>query len=226
MAVPTSPTLISELRFGSFLVYSPHGTSTVSQNSRTVCYSMKQDSGGAIAQLVERLRKDFASTPLGEVLGPEVTIIPAPRSTPLVAGALWPARRIADELVKRQLGAEVLPIVTRTKPVAKSSAAPRGERTTIAQHLDSLGLEPLLENANRITIVDDVVTKGRMLLAMATLLSTRFPNAELRAFGLIRTMGLQPDVDRIVSPCVGVIRRQGGDADRIDDAGQAQGTLF
>jgi hypothetical protein len=57
-----------------------------------------------------------------------------------------------------------------------------------------------------------------MLLATATLLAERFPEAELRAFALIRTMGLQPDVDKILTPCVGVIRRNASnDAVRQDD---------
>jgi hypothetical protein len=226
MADLTSPTSSSDLRFGSFLVYSPRGTSPVSRNSRAVCYGVKLDSGEVIARVIQRLLTDFPSTNLHEVLGPAVTLVPAPRSAPLVEGALWPARRIADELVKRGLGAGVVPIVTRTNPVQKSSQAQPGERTTIDEHLDSLGLESLLVNPNRITIIDDVVTKDRMFLAMATLLARRFPTADLRAFALIRTLGLQPDVQKIVAPCVGVIRRQGQDADRVDDVPEVPITLF
>ena len=78
------------------------------------------------------------------------------------------------------------------------------------------------EDPKRVIIVDDVVTKGRMFLATATLLAERFPSAELRAFALIRTMGLEPDVEKIVAPCVGVIKRgYWNDADRQDDVAEA-----
>ena len=143
MAEQTSPTLISELRFGSFLAYSPRGHPSVSRKSRDVCYRMKNDTEDAIAQFVARLKAEFR-TALNEILGPTVTLVPVPRSTPLVEGALWPARRIADELVKQGLGDAVLPIVTRVRPVAKSSHAAPGERPTVEQHIESLILEPLL----------------------------------------------------------------------------------
>jgi predicted amidophosphoribosyltransferase len=227
MAEQTSPSLLSELRFGSFLAYSPRGQSDVSRNSRDICYRMKNDTAGAIAQFVARLKEEFAKTALNEILGPNVTLVPVPRSTPLVEGALWPARRIAEELVKQGLGAEVLPIVARARPVAKSSHAGPGERPTIAQHIESLILEPLLSNPARIAIVDDVVTKERTLLATGSHLRQRFPAADIRAFALIRTKGLQPDIDKILEPCVGmIVRDPWGDADRYEAVAQVPKDLF
>ena len=111
-----------------------------------------------------------------------------------------------------------MPIVKRAKAVPKSSHAAAGDRATVEQHIDSLELKSLLSNPKRVTPVDDVVTKGRMLLATVTLLEDRFPKAQLGAFALIRTMGVQPDVAKIVEPCVGYIRRnQWNDANREEN---------
>ena len=218
MDEPTSQASISELRFGPFLVYSPRGQSEISKRSKTVCLQIKQDTNDMIARAIARLASDFSRTGLSEVLGPDVTLVPAPRSTPLVEGALWPGHRIASELVKAGLGREILPIVKRTAPVSKSATAAPGERPSVDEHLATLELEPLLANPSRVAIVDDVITKGRTLLATATRLAERFPHADIRAFALVRTMGLQPDVEKILTPCVGVIRRNGwNDAVRQDD---------
>jgi orotate phosphoribosyltransferase len=78
-------------------------------------------------------------------------------------------------------------------------------------------IEPLLEEwpgPRRIVLVDDVVTKGRTLLAAAARMRDAFPDVDIRAFALVRTMGLVSGVARLLDPCVGEIRWEGGDAYR------------
>jgi len=62
--------------------------------------------------------------------------------------------------------------------------------------------------------VDDVITKGRTLLAAAIRVREAFPGAQVRAFALVRTMGLVPDIGRLLAPCKGVISWVGNDAHR------------
>jgi predicted amidophosphoribosyltransferase len=79
---------------------------------------------------------------------------------------------------------------------------------------DSMRVNRPVERPDRITIVDDVVTKGATLLAGASLLREAFPDTEVRVFALVRTRGLVSEIDRIVDPVVGTIRNRCGGADR------------
>jgi len=68
----------------------------------------------------------------------------------------------------------------------------------------------------KVLLVDDIVTKGCTLLACSSRVQEAFPDAEIPAFamlrtmGLVRTMGLGPDIERIVDPCVGLITAEFG----------------
>ncbi len=208
------PGLLSEVPFAAFLAYSPRGQSEISKKSRSVRDAVKRDAGTFLSLAAQRLKESVDEAWLGAFLGPGVTLVPAPRSAPLVAGALWPASRVCEELVKLGLGREVLSCLERKEAVAKSAYAGRGERPTVQRHLETISLEPALLAPGDITVVDDFITKGRTLLACASLVKAYFPEATVRVFALVRTMGLQPDVERIIDSCVGVVRLKSGDAER------------
>lgn len=63
-------------------------------------------------------------------------------------------------------------------------------------------------------LVDDVITKGRTILATAARLHEIFPDAYISAFALVRTMGFLGDVSQFLEPCAGFVRWGGGDARR------------
>jgi hypothetical protein len=67
----------------------------------------------------------------------------------------------------------------------------------------------------QIILVDDVVTKGRTLLAAALRLREVFPRARIKAFALFRTMGFDAELDQVADPCVGEIVWRAGDAHRL-----------
>src|SRR5690606_31339098 len=130
----SEPNLLSEVRFGAFLQYSPRGTDEVSVKSRQWCAAVKNDEPGRIRQVITALRTSAAEL-VGELFGADVALVPTPRSAPLRAGSLWPARRICEELVAEGLAGEIYECVERVTAVQKSAFAQQGERPTPQVHL-------------------------------------------------------------------------------------------
>lgn len=207
------PDCLSSLRFGSLLVYSPRGRSKTSALSRDITYAIKNDTYETIDRVVylltANLRKGGSSPVEGlrEMLGPEVLLVPCPRSSLLVAGGLWPAGRICETLVRAGLGREVQPIVTRVHAIRKSARSAAANRPSVREHIESMGItgRPTGTAPARITLVDDVITKGATMLAAASHIAGACPGSTISAFALVRTMGLIPDVDQILDPVVGTI---------------------
>lgn len=52
----------------------------------------------------------------------------------------------------------------------------------------------------KITVIDDIITRGRTTLACVSLLQERYPDADIRAFAFCRHVNVS-EVDRIIAPC-------------------------
>lgn len=206
----------SELPFGSFLVY-PTGRQTQrSHQVRQVTLRVKTDGPGPaehsslIRYLAGRIREEVVrpGSPLAEIFGAQGTYaVPAPRSSPLFSDkTLWPALRICDELVLQGLVEGVSPLVLRTKRVQKSARAQPGERPTLREHQESMKAHrALLYQPESVLLVDDVITTGATLMAMARLIDNAFPNLKtLRAFAVSRTLSGLEAVEP-ADPCAGSI---------------------
>lgn len=198
--------LLTHVEFASFLVYAPRPSVECARNSLKVRNGVKFDTHGIIALAAKRIVERWDEDLLGSFLGPNVLLVPAPRSSPIVAGTLWPSARICDELVARNLGSEFRPLIRRELSIKKSATAER--RPTALQHIDTL--RPAVEtsdySAESITIVDDIVTTGTTLLACASVISQALPNVPVRAFALVRTLS-SPDthIGEFIDPCKGSI---------------------
>src|SRR5262249_43827658 len=122
----------------------------------------------------------------------------------------------AQALHEVGLGGFLWPGLQRRFPVRKSATALNADRPSVRQHYESFAVAGRwsVGAPQRIVIVDDVITKGRTILAAAIRLHEAFPNTDRRAFALIRTMGFVRDVDRSLEPCQGVVGWAGGDAYR------------
>ncbi len=127
----------------------------------------------------------------------------------------WPGRRICEELVSQGLGAQIDECLVRKRPVRKSAFADPGTRPTPQEHLESMAVRPVLAVPARVTVVDDFITKGATLIAACSLVSELFPEADVSAFAMIRTVGYG-EIVKIVEPCIGVVRMNAyGGADRV-----------
>jgi hypothetical protein len=212
--------LLSRVRYGSFLVYSPRGITAVSIESKGVCRAIKEDRTRwepptrVIAHTAGRLEERFDTTGLRSILGPQVALVPAPKSGLLMVGALWPAHRICEELVLRGLGGRILPCLKRIEPVRKSATAAAADRPKAEEHFRTMAAERALnERPPRIAVVDDVITRGASLIAAVSRVKEAFPEAEVAGFALVRTMSLG-EVPQIIDPAVGEIELANDDCRR------------
>lgn len=195
----------SSYDYGTFSNYSPRGNSDISKQSRGTCGAIKAGRIDIIASAIPHLL-DQKSDILWPFLGADVTFVPVPRSAPLPEGALWPAKVICDVLRDHGFGLETQTLLKRVKAVQKSSASLAEERPLIPAHMESIKAENPFFVPDKITVVDDVLTKGVTSFACAELLRSVCPNAEIRIFAMIRTQSLQDDIEKIVDPSVGTIK--------------------
>jgi hypothetical protein len=181
--------------------------------------AVKVCKAGVMERAMFRFEQIGGTAFFASVLGADVTLAPAPRSSPQLpgAGALWPGKLIAEALVRAGAAAATMCCLRRTVAVPKAAFATPGARPSVEKHMSTMAVERGLESPPRITVVDDFVTKGRMLLAATSLIADAFPEAEVAAFALVRTRGLVDEIERIVDPVVGVITFEDGDARRSHD---------
>lgn len=143
----------------------------------------------------------------------ETCLVPVPGST-LGPHSVWAAERLATALHGVGLGKGVWTGLYRRHEVRKSATALSGHRPTVRQHYESLAVRHCREASSRLLLIDDVITRGRTTFAAGLRLYEALPDADIRAFALVRTMGLLPDVTHFTEPCQGVIHWARGDARR------------
>ena len=186
---------LSKLFVGSVLIYPSKDSSPLGVKARSfIRYNIKQDRKfqtqetllDAIQYLATITAERLKGSPIDELLSLGGILVPVPRHSPLWKGALWPAHRIAEELLRVGIGERLALCLERKKSLPQASSGPAEKRPTVSEHYDSIHVTPSLESPKRIVLIDDVVTKGATLIACATRLKEAFPSAEIVAFSVAR----------------------------------------
>jgi len=159
------------------------------------------------------LQTSFKDARLRELYAPNVVLVLVPGSVPAREGCSS-ALHLARALESLGLGMRVWPGLRRAHAVRKSATAPSAGRPSVREHYESFVVAKLAQPLPRILLIDDVITKGRTALAAAARLRTALPDADIRAFALIRTLGFADHLERLTSWCYGVVRWTGDDAHR------------
>jgi hypothetical protein len=207
--------VIGGVAFASCYVYSPAGGGAASERSRLLRTLLKEGDAHFMLKYALRVRQqaEGASCLAGFFLAQDV-LVPVPRCAPR-SGGTWVAEELAHALVRAGLGSMTWAGLHRICAVRKSATASHGARPTVDLHYDSFRVEPPSFRIASIVLIDDVITKGRTLLAAAARLREAFPGAPVRAFALLRTRGLTSGVKQLLEPCKGQIRWDGADAHRV-----------
>jgi hypothetical protein len=206
---------IRRITFASCYVYSPCGSGAACERSRLLRALLKSGDTNFIIKYAFRVRQQVGDdSPLAGFVCPYHVLVPVPGCSRTAAGTMTVAEHLATAMVEAGLGGGVWNGLHRAWSVPKSATAARGSRPTVGTHYDSFAIDATTALPPQVVLVDDVVTKGRTLLAAAARLQEAFPAAEIRAFAMLRTMGLVQRVDHLLDPCVGEIRWSAGDAHR------------
>lgn len=221
-------TSLAALPFASCFAYLPGGSGLVCEEGRLLCARLKAADRIWLPRFAARVWLEAVGHGrFAPAFGSRVVLVPVPGSAPLQRTD-WVGERVAWCLKELGLAAEVWPILRRQRAVRKSACAAVGERPSVLEHYASFAVEHPVgvainqyaravkpaESGLQVTLVDDVITRGRTLLAAARRVRETFPEARIRAFALLRTLGPHEMLHRVLDPCEGEVRWAFGDARR------------
>lgn len=173
--------------FMTLLTFSPRGKSKNAELSKNLAGACKNGDVMLAEKIADKIKELNEENYFNDSV-----LIPVPRSTPLVLGAVFPAKILAEQLVKKGLGNYVYCGLKRSRPITKSSNNFSAEsRNTVPTHLQSLIVDSLLITEPTLIIIDDIFTLGRTAMASAMKLQEAFPDKEIKVFCPFRTRSFE-----------------------------------
>jgi hypothetical protein len=206
---------LERIEFGSLLSYSPHGYSASDITSKNWMVAVKQDHfvsmGGKETPMSEFIARTVEvgldGFPFSHLFAGKPVLVPTPSSSLKKPDSLDVPTRIALEL-RKKLGNEVAECLVRVKPLPKSATSSAANRSTAAQHYDSLQVQEILTKPDSILLVDDVVTRGATLLGAANRLAESYPDSKISAFVVLRAVSNPTEFKRVREAVCGFITLQ------------------
>ena len=215
MAPP--PSWIAPLAFAACYAYAPAGGTPGCRRSRALGVQLKHADPRVLAELsVQVWRQVRGYGRFAAFFGPDVLLVPVPGSA-AQPGVRWVGERLAGCLRELGLGRSVQSVLCRRHAVRKSATSPAGLRPTVMDHYASFAVAAARAGRDlpaRLVLVDDVITRGRTLLAGAARLREAVPQAEIRGFALLRTLAAGEAVRATPDPREGIVWWGRGDARR------------
>ncbi|MEK6982929.1 MAG: hypothetical protein AABX33_00005 [Nanoarchaeota archaeon] len=202
--------LLSELKFGSYLTYSPHGKSDLAKRSKNIMIYLKSERSIGnppkfMSQFVaEKIKESIDQMPFKHFFSQDASLVPIPKSSLMQPNTLWASEKIANALSKQAFG-DFYPCLKRTKPLPKAAYAVPSNRPKAIDHYNSVECQPLVHRPKVIVLIDDIITRGSTLLGCASRLREIFSDVPICAFAVIRMMSDPDDFTKIEDPCIGTI---------------------
>lgn len=224
--------LLNEVKYKSILSYVPKkyhnpSNSYYKENAfQAMCDSLKKDNYtiDEVQTMINNLKEDrcledgasmservvliaYKQKIFSGLANSNTSLVPVPTSSKPLEYGLDVPECIAKAMAEKGLG-KVERCLKRTKFLPKSAGSET--RPTAKEHYESMTVSSLV-NLDEIVLVDDVVTKGSIILGAASKLKKAFPKSKISAFVVVRALYLE-DFEHVVCPHEGVIRREGEDA--------------
>ena len=209
---------ILQIKFGSFLTYTPRGISEYAKRAITIRYKIKQnglinigsENIPIIKHYAKLIKEKITKMPFADLFNENTILVPAPNHAPLGSKfAMWVPKFFANELVENGLGKNIEPCLERATSVKQSSKTSSKERPKAIEHYNSIKVVKPVNEPNEILVIDDFITRGATLLGAINKLAVAFPNAKINGFALVRTISNTYEFNKIVDPCIGTVTLRG-----------------